>query len=64
MLWLLSGPQGFVYLLDFFCSDIQFYLCLIPFLYLDLHILGCNDKLGAFHANQTSKCLDPHLNKG
>ena len=21
------------------------------------------DKLGVFHANQTSMCLDPHLNK-
>ena len=24
----------------------------------------CIDKLGVFHANQTSMCLDPHLNKG
>ena len=23
---------------------------------------GCVDKLGVFHANQTSMCLDPHLN--
>ena len=23
-----------------------------------------NDKLGIFHANQTSMCLDPHLNLG
>ena len=22
----------------------------------------CIDKLGVFHANQTSMCLDPHLN--
>ena len=22
------------------------------------------DKLGVFHANHTSMCLDPHLNKG
>ena len=22
------------------------------------------DKLGVFHADQTSMCLDPHLNKG
>ena len=22
------------------------------------------DKLGAFHADQTSMCLDPHLNSG
>ena len=39
------GPTG-VYLLDFFCSGIQFYLllspylCFITLLYLDLYILG------------------------
>ena len=38
-------PTG-VYLLDFFCSGIQFYLllspyrCSISFLYLDLYVLG------------------------
>ena len=38
-------PTG-VYLLDFFCSGIQFYvqlsryLCFIPFSYLDLYALG------------------------
>ena len=37
---------SWVYLLDFFCSDIQFnlllrsYLCFISFLYLDLYVLG------------------------
>ena len=37
-----------VYLLDFFCSGIQFYvllspcLCFIYFLYLDLYVLGDN----------------------
>ena len=42
-------PNG-VYLLDFFCSGIQFYLllspylCFISFLYLDLYVLG-DDKL-------------------
>ena len=42
MLWLLSG----VYLLDFLCSGIQFYLLLsiylrlISFLYLDSYVLG------------------------
>ena len=29
MLWLFVGPTG-VYLLDFFCSGIQFYLLLSP----------------------------------
>ena len=66
MLWLFVGPTG-VYLLDFFCSGIQFNLLLSPFpcfislLYLDLYVLG-DDKLGVFHANQISMCLDPHLN--
>ena len=38
-------PTG-VYLMDFFCSGIQFYfllnryLCLILFLYLDLYVIG------------------------
>ena len=42
MLWLFVGPTG-VYLLDFFCSGIQFYLllspylCFVSFLYLDLY---------------------------
>ena len=45
MLWLFGGPTG-VYLLDFFCSGIQFYfllssyLCFISLLYLDLYVLG------------------------
>ena len=38
-------PTG-VYMLDFFCSCVQFYLllsrylCLISFLYLDIYVLG------------------------
>ena len=46
MLWLFVGPTA-VYLLDFFCSGIQFYLllslyiCLISLLYLDIiYVLG------------------------
>ena len=45
ILWLFVGPTG-VYLLGFFCSGIQFYfwlspyLCFISLLYLDLYILG------------------------
>ena len=45
MLWLFVGPTG-VYLLDFFCSGIQFLftveslsLLYLP-LYLDLYVLG------------------------
>ena len=45
MLWLFVGPTG-VYLLDFFCSGIQFnlllspYPCFISLLYLVLYVLG------------------------
>ena len=45
MLLAAARPTG-VYLLDFFCAGIQFYvllspyLCFISFLYLDLHVLG------------------------
>ena len=45
MIWLFVGPSE-VYLLNFFCSDIQFYLllspylCFVSFLYLDLYVLG------------------------
>ena len=45
MLWVVVGPTV-VYLLDFFCSGIQFYvllstyLCFISFLYLDLYVVG------------------------
>ena len=44
-LWLFVGPSG-VYLLDFFCSGIQYnlllspYPCFISLLYLDLYVLG------------------------
>ena len=54
-----------VYLLDFICSSIQFYvllspyLCFISILYHGLYVL---EKLVVFHANQKSMCLDPHLN--
>ena len=45
MLWLFVVPTR-VYLLDFFCSGIQVYLllspylCFISLLYLDLYVLG------------------------
>ena len=60
-----------VYLLDFFCTAIQLYellrpyLCFISFLYLDLYVLGDDAwirYIEVFHANQTSMCLNPHLN--
>ena len=69
MLWLFVGPTG-VYLLDFICSGIQFYLvlspylCFISLLYLTLYVLGDDAliRLGVFHANQISMCFDPYLN--
>ena len=66
MLWLFFGPTG-VYLLDFFCSGIQFYLllspylCFISLLYLNACVLG-DGALRVFHSNKISMCLDPHLN--
>ena len=45
MLWLFVGPTS-VYSLDFFFSNIQFYLllspylCFISLLYLNLYVLG------------------------
>ena len=51
MLWLFVGPTV-VYLLDFFCSGIQFnlllspYPCFISLLYLDLCVLGDDALIG------------------
>ena len=53
MPWLFVGPTG-VYLLDFFCSGIQFnlllspYPCFISLLYLDLYVLGDDALIGSF----------------
>ena len=61
MLWLFVGPIG-VYLLDFFCSGIQFYLllspylCFIPFLYLDSYVLG-DDALISYESFMQTKYL-------
>ena len=47
MLWLFVGPSR-VYMLDFFCSSIQFYLllspylCFISLLYVDVYGLRDN----------------------
>ena len=68
MLLAVVRPIG-VYLLDFFCFGIQFYVLLSPYLcFISFYILMymlvemMHDKLGVIHANQTSMCLDPHLN--
>ena len=61
MLWLFVGPNG-VYLLDFFCSGIQFnlllspYPCFISLLYLDLYVLG-NDALISYGSFMQTKYL-------
>ena len=62
-------PTG-VYLLDFLLLwySVLFtvqYLSSLYLLFISLFICSrrrCIDKLGVFHANQTSMCLDPHLN--
>ena len=58
-----------VYMLDFFCSGIQFYvllspyLCLISFLYPGLYFLGDDAWISwGLPCKLTSMCLDPHLN--
>ena len=61
MLWLFVGPTG-VYLLDFFCSSIQFNLllspclCFISLLYLDLYVLG-DDALISWGSFMRAGCL-------
>ena len=61
MLWLFVGPTR-VYLLDFFCSGIQFYLllspylCFISLLYLDLYDLE-DDALISYGSFMQTKYL-------
>ena len=63
MLWLFVGPTG-VSLLDFFCSRIQFYLllspylCFISFLYLDLYVLGDDALISLGSFMQTKHLCD------
>ena len=67
MLWLFIGPTG-AYLLDFFCSGVQFYLllshclCFVSFLCLGLCVLdnGALMGLGSF-VRRVSVCLGPYL---
>ena len=69
MLWLFVGPS-WVYLLDWFGSGSSVLFTVESLSLLNLHFISwficsrrwCIDKLGVFHANQTSMCLDPHLN--
>ena len=68
MLWLFVGPTG-VYLLDFFCSSIQFnlllspYPCFISLLYLDLYVLG-DDALNSYGSFVQTKYLCVLINIG
>ena len=68
MLWLLSGPQvlpvGFLLLRYSVLFTVES-LSLLYLLVISWFIWSrrwCIDKLGIFYANQTSMCLDPHLN--
>ena len=66
---LLSGPSGFTCLISFFQYSVVctvecfslFYLLLYSYLYVFWKL--CIGKPEVVHANQTSMCLDPHLNK-
>ena len=67
MLWLFVGPSG-VYLLDFFCSDIQFYLllspylCFISLLCFDLYVLGDDALISKGYLMQTKYlCVLIHI---
>ena len=67
MLWLFVGPTG-VYLLDFFCSRIQFnlllspYPCFISLLYLDLYVLGDDALISKGYFMQTKYlCVLIHI---
>ena len=58
IIWLFGGPIG-VYLLGFLLRySVLFTIESLSLLYL---LVICIDKLGVFHANQISMCLDPHL---
>ena len=70
MLWLSSGLPGFTCWVSF-APIFSFMYCWVLIFALSLFISWCicsrrwcMDELGVFHANQTSMCLRPHLNKG
>ena len=67
MLWLFVGPTG-VYLLDYFCSGIQFYLllspylCFISLLYLVLYVVGDDALISKGSFMQTKQlCVLIHI---
>ena len=69
MLWLFVGahrglPEGFL-LLQYSVLFTVESLSLLGLFVISWFICSgrcCIDKLGVFHANQISMCLDPHLN--
>ena len=70
MLWLLSGPRGLpirFLLLQYSVLFTVESLSLLYLLFISWYICSrrwCIDKLCVFHTNQTSMCLNPHLNYG
>ena len=64
MLWLFVGPSGFLLLryLVLFTVESLSLLYLLVISWFICFRWWCIDKLGVFHANQISICLDPHLN--
>ena len=67
MLWLFVWPTV-IYLLDFFCSGIQFYLLLSPYfcfvslLYLDLYVIGDDTLISSGSFMQTKDlCVLIHI---
>ena len=63
----LSGPLGFTGWISFAPYSVLFTVALLYLLVISWFKCSgrwCIDKLGVFHANQISMCLDPHLNWG
>ena len=66
----LSGPPGFTCWMFLLWCSVLFTvesLSLLCFIFISRFMCSrrwCIDKLGVFHANQISMCLDPHLNSG
>ena len=68
ILWLLSGPPVFTCWISLLWYSVLFSVEILSSLYLlFISLFICSrrrfiDKLGVFHSNQTSMCLDRHRN--
>ena len=68
MLLVFVGPQGLSVGFHLLLYSVLFTvesLSLLYLLFISRFVCSgrcCIDKLGVFHANQISMCLDPHLN--